>query len=93
MAARREEDLGGGRASWSVPFDVIIHYTDKPPATGKREKKQRGSWKVPPLLKVPPRRKGKPGGEEGKGVEMRCRKRGWSRRKKDVDERKNNKSY
>jgi hypothetical protein len=38
LAARREEDLGGGRASWSVPFDVISPNTNKQTATRKREK-------------------------------------------------------
>lgn len=55
MAARREEDLGGGRASWSVTFDVISRYTYKPTATGKREKKHGGSRSVPPP-KGPPRK-------------------------------------
>ena len=40
MATRREEDLGGGRASWLVPFDVISPYRNKATATRKREKKE-----------------------------------------------------
>nr|UVX79331.1 MAG: hypothetical protein [Bacteriophage sp.] len=54
MAARREEDLGGGRASWLVPFDVISPYTYKPTATRKREKKHEGRRNVTPPLKSPP---------------------------------------
>jgi hypothetical protein len=60
LAARREEDLGGGRASWLVPFDVISRNTDKPPATRKREKNKEEVGKTPhPLLKVPPPPPGK----------------------------------
>lgn len=60
MAARREEDLGGGRASWLVPFDVISRNTNKPPATRKREKNMEEVGKTtPPLLKVPPPPAGK----------------------------------
>lgn len=53
--------LGGGRASWLVPFDVIIHYTNKQTATGKREKKQGGSRSVtpPPKGSPPPERNDK----------------------------------
>jgi hypothetical protein len=55
LAARREEDLGGGRASWLVPFDVISRNTKKPPATRKREKNMEEVGKTSlPLLKVPP---------------------------------------
>ena len=36
MAARREEDLGGGRASWLVPFDVNVTKVDT------KEKVKRG---------------------------------------------------
>jgi hypothetical protein len=54
LAARREEDLGGGRASWLVPFDVISRYPYKPTATRKREKKHGGSRSVTPPLKAPP---------------------------------------
>jgi hypothetical protein len=89
LTARREEDLGGGRASWLVPSDVISLNTDKPPATGKREKKQGGSRSLtPPLLKVPP-----PAWGKEKREEKRLRKReregeGRAGEKKDVDERK-----
>jgi len=48
LAARREEDLGGGRASWLVPFDVISHPTNKQTATRKREKKHGGRGSVTP---------------------------------------------
>lgn len=87
MAARREEDLGGGRASWLVPFDVISRNTNKPPATRKREKKKEEVGKAPPPKGSPP-----PGSNEGRG-EKRLRKRGESLRRergrrKDVDERK-----
>nr|UVX56144.1 MAG: hypothetical protein [Bacteriophage sp.] len=54
MAARREEDLGGGRASWLVPFDVISPYTYKQTARRKREKKHGGSRNVPPPPKGSP---------------------------------------
>lgn len=60
MAARREEDLGGGRASWLVSFGVISRNTNKPPATRKREKNKEEVGKTPPpLLKVPPPPAGK----------------------------------
>lgn len=45
---RREEDLGGGRASWLVPFDVISRNTNKPPATRKREKNKEEVGKASP---------------------------------------------
>lgn len=64
-AARREEDLGGGRASWLVPFDVISRYPYKPTARGKREKKHEGRGNVTPP-KSPPREE-KTGGREEKG--------------------------
>jgi hypothetical protein len=48
LAARREEDIGGGRASWLVPFDVISHHTYKQTAARKREKKHEGRRSVTP---------------------------------------------
>lgn len=47
-SARREEDLGGGRASWLVPFDVIFITPNKTPAARKREKKHGGRGSVTP---------------------------------------------
>ncbi|UVM83154.1 MAG: hypothetical protein [Bacteriophage sp.] len=52
MGARREEDIGGGRASWLVPFDVISPNTYKPTATRKREKKHGGRRNVTPPGKL-----------------------------------------
>jgi hypothetical protein len=60
LTARREEDLGGGRASRLVPFDVISHPTNKQTATRKREKNKEEVGKTThPLLKVPPPPPGK----------------------------------
>ena len=93
MTARREEDLGGGRASWLVPFDVISRNTDKPPATRKREKNKEEVGKTPPLLKVPPpapwkvmRRGKKKGWEKGREFE-----KGEQEKKKVLMREKNNK--
>lgn len=91
MAARREEDLGGGRASWLVPFDVISPYTYKQTATRKREKKHVGRGNVPPPPKGSPppperesneRRKEKKGRQKGREEERR------KEEKKDIGERK-----
>ena len=71
LAARREEDLGGGRASWLVPFDVISPNTNKATAPRKREKKHGGRGNVPPPPKgSPPER-----GRVGRGGEKRMTKR------------------
>jgi len=60
LPARREEDLGGGRASWLVPFGVISLNTIKPPQRkrGRRNTEEEGAS---PPLKAPP---GKKRGEE-----------------------------
>jgi hypothetical protein len=56
LAARREEDLGGGRASWLVPFDAISPspQTDRIEKEGEetRRKRERN-----PPLKPPPGKK------------------------------------
>ena len=86
MAARREEDLGGGRASWLVPFDVISRNTYKQPTRerGRRKTKEVGA-KPPP--KVPPRKVMR-GGREEKGRQNGKKEERRNRRKKEVDERK-----
>lgn len=72
------EILEGGRASWLVPFDVIIPYTKQPPRKEKEgEERGRKRERNPPPKAPPPERK-----------ERR------KRRKKEVDERKKTiKSY
>lgn len=91
MAARREEDLGGGRASWLVPFDVIIHYTKQNPRLEKEGEERRRKRERNPPPKVPPPERRR---EEEKDDKMECRERGGERRKKDVNGRKKTiKSY
>lgn len=58
--------LGGGRASWLVPFDVIIHYTKQNPRKEKEGEETRRKRERNPPLKTPPRRKGKRGRGEKK---------------------------
>lgn len=80
MAARREEDLGGGRASWLVPFGVINHYTEQPRLEKEGEETGRKKERNPPL-KSPPGKKREE--EEKEEVEKKEeRKRRKSRRKK-----------
>lgn len=57
MTARREEDLGGGRASWLVPFDVIIHYAKQNPRKEKEGEERGRKRERNPPLKPPPERK------------------------------------
>lgn len=71
--ARREEDLGGGRASWLVSFGVISRNTNKPPATRKREKNMEEVGKTSP---PPPKGSPSPPPESNeKRKEKRLRKR------------------
>lgn len=78
--------LGGGRASWLVPFDVIIHYTKQNPRNEKEgEETGRKSERTPP--KVPPP-EGKPKGRRKKEAKREERKREGAREKKGADERK-----
>lgn len=67
MAARREEDLGGGRASWLVPFDVIIHYTKQTDRHEKEVEERGRKMERNPPLKSPPGKEG----EEGEVEEER----------------------
>jgi hypothetical protein len=86
LPARREEDLGGGRASWLVPFGVISRNTSKPP---QRKRGRRNTEEVG--ARPPP--KGPPPESKEKRKEKRLRKRervreGRAGEKKDVDGRK-----
>lgn len=69
--------LGGGRASWLVPFDVISRYPNNPPQRERGRRKTEEEGTSPPL-KAPPR-KAMTGGREGREGEQE---------KKDVNERK-----
>jgi hypothetical protein len=81
LTARREEDLGGGRASWLVPFDVIIHYTKQNPRNEKEGEETRRKRERNPPLKTPPRKE-KTGGRGEKGRQKAREEERGSKRKK-----------
>lgn len=62
--------LGGGRASWLVPLDVIIHYTKQNPRNEKEGEETRRKRERNPPLKSPPRKE-KRGGRGEKKMLMR----------------------
>lgn len=80
MAARREEDLGGGRASWLVPSDVIIPYTNQKARLEKEGEETGRKEERNPPQKAPPGKEREEGREKGR--------KGVGRRKKEVNERK-----
>lgn len=81
--------LGGGRASWLVPFDVIIHYTKQNPRHGKEgEETGRKSERNPPLLKVPPPESNDMRKERKRLTKRKEGREEGRRRKEEVSERK-----
>lgn len=80
MAARREEDLGGGRASWLVPSDVIIHYTKQNPRLEKEGEETVGKMERNPPPKAPPGKEGEE--EEEKKVDKKVNREGEEEEKK-----------
>lgn len=66
--------LGGGRASWLVPFDVIIHYSKQNPRNEKEgEERGRKRERNPPLKPPPKESQRKEGKRERKGKRGRER--------------------
>ena len=87
MAARREEDIGGGRASWLVPFDVIVHYTKQNARLEKEGEETGRKRERNPPLKSPPGKER----EEGRGRKRKAKREGGRGKKKVLTREKNNK--
>lgn len=76
------EILEGGRASWLVPFGVIIHYTQQNPRHEKEGEETRRKMERNPPQSPPPKESKDKGKEEKGWQKAREEERGSERKKR-----------